>query len=284
MAVATSRSTPSVRQNLTWLDQLSFQILMGGLAIFSLIVLTVPTVIVLLASLSSAQTLQFPPPGLSFQWYLSLLTFTEVKAAAWTSFQVATATAVICIVLGIAASLAMAGSRARWVAAMDALVMSPLALPGVAVGLGILTFFSLTGVRLSIATLVIGHVVICTPYVVRNILASLTQLGSTLQEASMALGASPQYTFFQVTLPLIKQGVLIGAFMAFLTSFDNITVSLFLSDARTEVLPIRMWSMIENDLDVRAAAISGVLIVITAVLMIIMERASGLSKALIGDR
>ncbi|MBF2089081.1 MAG: ABC transporter permease [Synechococcales cyanobacterium K44_A2020_017] len=257
---------------------------MGGLAIFSLIVLTVPTLIVLLASLSSAQTLQFPPPGLSFQWYISLLTFTEVKAAAWTSLQVATMTAIICIVLGICASLAMARSRARWVTAMDALVMSPLALPGVAVGLGILTFFSLTGVRLSIATLVIGHVVICTPYVVRNILASLTQLGSILQEASVALGASPQYTFWQVTLPLIKQGVLIGAFMAFLTSFDNITVSLFLSDARTEVLPIRMWSMIENDLDVRAAAISGVLIVITAVLMIIMERVSGLSKVLIGDR
>ncbi len=284
MVVTSPRSQRSARHNLTWLDQFSFRIIIEGLAIFSLIVLTLPTLIVLLASLSSAQTLQFPPPGLSFQWYISLLTFTEVKSAAWTSFQVAAMTAVICVVLGICASLAMARSRARWVAAMDALVMSPLALPGVAVGLGILTFFSLTGAPLSIATLVIGHVVICTPYVVRNILASLTQLGSTLQEASTALGASPQYTFWQVTLPLIRQGVMIGTFMAFLTSFDNITVSLFLSDARTEVLPMRMWSMIENDLDVRAAAISGVLIVITALLMIVMERVSGLSKTLIGDR
>lgn len=283
MVVTSPRSQRSARQNLTWLDQFSFRIIIEGLAIFSLIVLTLPTLIVLLASLNSAQTLQFPPPGLSFQWYISLLTFAEVKSAAWTSFQVAAMTAVICVVLGICASLAMARSRARWVAAMDALVMSPLALPGVAVGLGILTFFSLTGVPLSIATLVLGHVVICTPYVVRNILASLTQLGSTLQEASTALGASPQYTFWQVTLPLIRQGVMIGTFMAFLTSFDNITVSLFLSDARTEVLPMRMWSMIENDLDVRAAAISGVLIVITALLMIVMERVSGLSKTLIGD-
>lgn len=273
----------TAKGNLTQLDRISFNWVITGIALFSLFVLTLPTLIVLIASLSSAQTLQFPPPGFSFQWYISLFNYPELWSAAVTSLQVAIGTTLLCVVLGVCACLAMAGSRARWVSAMDALVMSPLALPGVAVGLGILTYLSLMGVRLSIWTLMIGHVVICIPYVVRTTLASLTQLGSTLNEASTVLGASPQYTFFHVTLPLIQQGVIIGAFMTFLTSFDNITVSLFLSDARTEVLPIRMWSMIENDLDVRAAAISGILILITAVLMIVMERASGLSKSLMGD-
>jgi putative spermidine/putrescine transport system permease protein len=280
-----SSTTPSLvkpqSDSLEKIDRLSFTWVMWGIAIFSIILLTLPTLIVLIASFNSAQTLRFPPPGLSLQWYIALFNYPELWTAAVTSFQVALWTTVICVVLGVCASIAMAGSRARWVSAMDALVMSPLALPGIAVGLGILTFFSLIGVKLSITTLIISHVVICIPYVVRTTLASLTQLGGALREASTVLGAGPIYTFFHVTLPLIKQGVITGSFMAFLSSFDNITVSLFLSDARTEVLPIRMWSMIENDLDVRAAAISGILILITALLMILMERVSGLSKFLV---
>jgi putative spermidine/putrescine transport system permease protein len=271
------RSSASAAQ----FDRLSFNWVMGGIAAFSLVLLTLPTLIVLISSLSSAQTLRFPPPGFSLQWYSALFDYPELWTAAITSFQVALWTTVLCVVLGIGASLAMAGSRARWVAAMDALVMSPLALPGIAVGLGMLTFFSSIGWRLSVVTLVISHVVICIPYVVRTTLASLSQLGNSLREASTVLGASPVYTFFHVTLPLIKQGVITGGFMAFLSSFDNITVSLFLSDSRTEVLPIRMWSMIENDLDVRAAAISGLLILTTALLMLFMERVSGLSKFLV---
>ena len=279
-----ARSTPGTAAALRQFDQISFQWVMQIIAWLGLLMLTAPTLIVLLASFSSSAALQFPPPGFSLQWYLTLFSFPELRAAALNSFQVALITAIVCVVLGVAACLAMIGSRARWVTVMDALVMSPLALPGVALGLGMMSFFAMMGVRLSLFTLIVGHIVICTPYVVRNVLASLTQLGSSLQEASMALGANPVYTFFKVTLPLIKPGVLIGAFMAFLTSFDNVAVTLFLSDARTEMLPIRMWSMIENDLDVRAAAISGVLIFFTALLMIAMERVSGLSKALISDR
>jgi putative spermidine/putrescine transport system permease protein len=279
MSTAAPTRSPAVSSS--QIDQISFNWVIGGIATFSLILLTLPTLIVLISSFSSAKTLRFPPPGFSLQWYLALFNYPELWTAAATSFQVALWTTVICTVLGICASLAMAGSRARWVSAMDALVMSPLALPGIAVGLGMLTFFSMIGWRLSLLTLVISHVVICIPYVVRTTLASLTQLGNTLREASTVLGASPLYTFFHVTLPLIKQGVITGGFMAFLSSFDNITVSLFLSDSRTEVLPIRMWSMIENDLDVRAAAISGLLILTTALLMLFMERVSGLSKFLV---
>jgi putative spermidine/putrescine transport system permease protein len=275
-----SRSAASEKQGRQF-DRLSFSWVIGGIAVFSLLLLTIPTLIVLVVSFSSAQTMRFPPPGLSLQWYAALFSYPELWSAAVTSFQVAVWTTLICVVLGVCASLAMAGSRARWVAAMDALVMSPLALPGIAVGLGMLTYFSMIGIRLSVFTLIISHVVICIPYLVRTTLASLTQLGSSMREASTVLGASQTYTFFKVTFPLIKQGVITGAFMAFLSSFDNITVSLFLSDARTEVLPIRMWSMIENDLDVRAAAVSGILIVATALLMMVLERISGLSKFLV---
>jgi putative spermidine/putrescine transport system permease protein len=83
-----------------------------------------------------------------------------------------------------------------------------------------------------------------------------------------------------VTLPLISRGILAGAFIGFMASFDNVAVSLFLSDARSQVLPIRMWQMIESNLDVRAAAVSGVLITVTLIMMIVMERVAGISKHL----
>lgn len=259
-------------------EQLSFRIVITLGAAIAILFLTLPTIVVLVTSFSSGETLKFPPPGFSLRWYAALINFPEIHAAAWNSFLLATFTTLVCVTLGVAASLALSRSRNRWTQAIDALVMSPLVLPGLAVGLALLLFFNLIGWQLSLTTLMISHVVICAPYVVRTTIASLSQIGGSLGEASTSLGANPFYTFRHVTFPLAQRGIIAGAFITFLTSFDNLTVSLFLSDARTSVLPIRMWSMIENNLDVRTAAISGVLIIVTAVLMILMERFAGLSQ------
>jgi putative spermidine/putrescine transport system permease protein len=114
----------------------------------------------------------------------------------------------------------------------------------------------------------------------RTTVASLAQLDPGLLEASESLGASTWMTFRRVTLPLIGKGVAAGAFIAFMASFDNVPVSLFLADARTEVLPIHMWQIIDNDLDVRTAAVSGVLVAFTILLMLAAERFAGLTRQL----
>src|SRR4030095_2946183 len=106
------------------------------------------------------------------------------------------------------------------------------------------------------------------------------QLDPVLLEGSASLGASRLYTFRRVTLPLIRPGILAGGFICFMSSFDNVPVSLFLRDAATDMLPIRMWQDLEGKLDVTIAALSGVLIVATVALMAIMERVTGLSKRL----
>ena len=149
-----------------------------------------------------------------------------------------------------------------------------------ALGLALLMTFNLANQPLSLATLVIGHIAITTPYIVRTTIVSFTQLDSALLESATSLGASPWHAFRTVTLPLIAPGIAAGAFIAFTASFDNVAISLFLSDARSEVLPIRMWHIIESNLDVSAAAVSGVLIVVTVVLMLLMERLAGISKHL----
>jgi putative spermidine/putrescine transport system permease protein len=108
----------------------------------------------------------------------------------------------------------------------------------------------------------------------------LAQLDPVLLESSASLGASRLYSFRRITLPLIRPGILAGGFIAFMSSFDNVPVSLFLRDARTDMLPIRMWQDLEGKLDVTIAAVSGVLIVFTIAMMILMERVAGLSRRL----
>ena len=158
------------------------------------------------------------------------------------------------------------------------LFMSPMVLPSLALGLALLMMFSVSGVRLSLWTLSLGHTVICIPFVIRMVSASVQEMNPALLDSSASLGAGTVFTFFNVTLPLIKRGVLAGAFVAFMASFDNVPVSLFLADARNEVLPIHLWQIIEASLDVRAAAVSGALVLLTLVLMVVMERAAGISR------
>lgn len=252
---------------------------MGALAAVSLILLLAPTVIVIIASFTSAFSLKFPPPGYSPRWYLALWNDSpEIIAAFKLSLQVAAIATGVSVVLAVAAALALARRREQWARALEAVFLSPLMLPTLALGLALLMLFNLAGTGLSFWTLVIGHIAITSPYIVRTTTASLVQLDRSLLESARSLGASSVFTFRTVTLPLITPGVAAGAFIAFMYSFDNVAVSLFLSDARSEVLPIRMWHIIESNLDVRAAAVSGVLIGATLILMLIMERWVGVSR------
>ena len=139
-------------------------------------------------------------------------------------------------------------------------------------------YFTLIGLRPSLFLLVAGHMIVTVPFVLRTTTASLSQLDPALLDSSQSLGASWLYTMRRVTLPLIAPGIAAGAFLAFMASIDNVPVSLFLSTARTDMLPIRMWGMMEAALDVRLAAISGVLITAAFLLMLLMERAVGLTR------
>jgi len=260
------------------LGTVSLNLTLGVLALLCLALLILPTAVVILVSFTSGFSLRFPPPGYSLRWYVGLLDAWQLQLAALNSFKVATWTTFLSVLLGVAAALGIARSRLLAANLLDSLFMSPLILPGLAFGLSALIFFSMIGWQVSVLTLVIGHTIVCVPFVMRTTIATLVQLDPVLLESSASLGASRWYTFRRVILPLIGSGILAGAFLAFMSSFDNIPVSLFLRNASTEMLPIRMWQDLESLLDVRIAAISGVLVFTTLVLMIIMERIAGLSR------
>jgi putative spermidine/putrescine transport system permease protein len=262
------------------LSTLVFRSSIGMLAALTLILLIIPTLVVVVVSLTNGFSLKFPPPGYSLRWYSELLQAEQLHFAAWNSLKVATATAVLSIGFGVSASLAIARSPTRMARVLDSMFMSPLVLPALAFGFAALMTFSAVGLGVSTTTLVIGHTAVCVPYVIRTTTASLAQMDPALLESSASLGASRWYGFRRITFPLIRPGVLAGGFLAFMSSFDNVPVSLFLRDARTDMLPIRMWQDLEGKLDVTIAAMSGVIIVFTLIMMIVMERATGLSQRL----
>ncbi len=250
----------------------------GLLAAVAMIFLVAPTLVVLLTSFTASESLKFPPDGLSFRWYIALLDADQMQRAAWNSLIVAIWTTVISVVLGTMASIAIARSKRPWVRACDVLFMSPLLLPALAFGFAALIYINQAGFQPSLTFLVLGHVIVCVPFVLRTTVAALSQLDPALLDASRSLGAGEWATFRRVTLPLIGKGISAGAFLAFMASFDNVPVSLFLADARTEVLPIHLWQQIESNLDVRTAAVSGVIVVFTLALMIVAERMAGLTR------
>ena len=260
------------------LDRVSFAAVLWALALMGIALLLLPTLVVIIVSFTSGFSLRFPPTGYSFRWYAALLDAWQLHFAAANSFKVALWTTALSVVLGVAAALAIARSERAMARVLDSVFMSPLVLPALAFGLASLIYFSLIGFPISLATLVVGHTVVCVPYVLRTTVAALAQLNPTLLESSASLGASRWYTFRRITFPLIRPGILAGAFIAFMSSFDNVPVSLFLRDARTDMLPIRMWQDLEGKLDVTIAAVSGVMIALTILALIVMERVAGLSR------
>lgn len=268
---------PAPRHAIDWEAQ-SLRWVFGALAAIAMVFLVAPTVIVLLTSFTSSPSLRFPPPGYSLRWYWALFDADQMQRAAWNSLVVAVWTTAISVVLGTAAALAIARSRLRWVRAADVLFMSPLLLPALAFGFAALIFVNRLGFTPNIPFLVLGHVIVCVPFVLRTTVAALSQLDPALLDASYSLGGGRWMTFRRVTLPLIAPGVGSGAFLAFMASFDNVPVSLFLADERTEVLPIHLWQQIETNLDVRTAAASGLIVIFTLALMLLAERLAGLTR------
>ena len=259
-------------------DSLSLSLVFGVMTVLAAIVLVAPSFVILLTSFTDSASLRFPPTGLSLRWYKALWDADQMQAAAWNSLVVAIWSTAISVVLGTAASVALAHSRSRMSRVFDMLFMSPLLLPALAFGFAALIFIYRIGLRPTLTFLVLGHVIVCVPFVIRTTLASLSQLDPSLDDASLSLGATPGMTFRRITLPLIGRGIGAGGFLAFMSSFDNVPVSLFLADERTEVLPIHLWQQIETNLDVRTAAASGLIIIVTLVLMMLAERFAGLTS------
>ena len=236
------------------------RVIMLTLAGLVLLYLVFPVFVVVPLSFSSAKYLQFPPPGWSLQWYQSFLSGEAWTSALLLSVQVGLAAAVLATVLGTAAALALVRGRFPGRDALNAFIVSPMVVPGIIVAIGVYFFYAQIQIIGSPIALALAHTALAVPFVVINVAATLEGFDERLEWAAMNLGANRWQTFRLVTLPIIRPGVFAGALFAFITSFDELIVALFVSGSGAVTLPRRMWESLRQDIDPTIAAVSSVLI------------------------
>jgi putative spermidine/putrescine transport system permease protein len=255
-----------------------------GLVIVLYVFLIAPIAIVVIASLNAGRFLVFPPEGLSLQWYAKFLNSGPFVRSFLFSLRLAAIVTLITTVIGTAAALYVV-RHARENNALRMLLVAPLQLPGIMTALALLIFYYGIGLGgTSYLGLLMGHVVVCTPYVFLTVSAVLYNFDRSLEEAARSLGAGGLTTFRRVTLPIIKGGVLSGAVFAFITSFDQFPISLLLSGVGTTTLPIQVFDYLRFSFDPTAAAVGTVNIVITLGVVVLTERLVGLESLYWGGR
>ena len=243
----------------------------GTVAIVILLFLLLPLIIVLPLSLSSGSYLSFPPPGLSLRWYRSFFESRSWTEAALMSVQVALPGTLRSVLLGTPAAIGLARGAFVGKRVVQAIVLSPVIVPGIIVAIGAYFVYARFGLVGHPLALILAHTCLAVPFVVINVGAGLQVVDPQLERAGLSLGASPLATFRQVTLPLIAPSIVAGGVFAFITSFDELLVALFLSGSGAVTLPRRMFDEIRFDIDPTIAAVSTLLIVTTTGLMLVAE-------------
>ncbi|WP_174733266.1 ABC transporter permease [Mesobacillus harenae] len=240
--------------------------------------LLAPIVVVLLSSLTTTEYIVFPPKGLTLRWYTELVDHPEFMQSFTLSILVAFGTAFIATAIGTLASLAVVRREFRGKTAIVQLVGSPLLIPSVVFGVALLQFYSWIGLAASPLALVLGHIILTVPFVMRLVVASLVGFDRSIEQAAMNLGAGSWKVFFQITLPIIKSGVIAGAIFAFITSFDDLTVALFIVSTDVVTLPVRIYTYMQYQYDPIITSVSSIMILFTVALMLVIERVLGVGK------
>lgn len=249
-----------------------------AVAYFGAAFLLLPVVVIVIASFTEVRYISFPPKGFTLDWYAAALVRREFLGSLQLSLTVAGISALIATAIGTLSCLVLRRSGPATRAAATALVMSPLVLPGVVTGIALLQFFSLLGMNLSLTSLVLGHVLITVPYVVRLVSDSLNALPANLEWAAASLGAAPARAVTAVVLPCIKSGLIGGAIFAFIVSFENVTISVFLSAPQMTTLPVRVFGYTDQAIETWLVAICSMTIFFTVALIFAIERVIGLQR------
>lgn len=236
-----------------------------------LLYLIVPVAIVIPLSFSSGLYLAFPPPGFSLRWYSRFFADPAWTGALWLSVWVGLVVTLIAVLLGTPAAFALVRGRLAAARFINGFVLTPVIVPGIIVAVGVYFFYARIGLVGSPLGLILAHTCLAVPFVVINVSAALYGFDERLEHAAMSLGASPWRTFRGVTLPLIRPAILAGAVFAFITSFDELLVALFVSGSSAVTLPRRMWQQIRFSIEPTIAAVSTLMIVLTALLLLTAE-------------
>jgi putative spermidine/putrescine transport system permease protein len=240
-----------------------------------------PLLVTIATSISDTQYIVFPPRGFTLQWYGKALRDQDFLSAMWFSTALAVAAMLGALVLGVPAAFALVRCDVPGRDALAALLLSPLVFPVLITGVALLQLFSTLRFDNTPLNLFIGHVLITAPYVVRTTTASLSLMDMTLEDAARTLGAGKWCVFRRITVPQIAPGLAAGALFAFMISFDNFPISLWLADAQNNPVPLLIFQMIASVFEPTVAAISTLMIIFGMAVVLVLERIGGLRRAMV---
>ncbi|MDB5505567.1 MAG: hypothetical protein JWR75_205 [Devosia sp.] len=237
------------------------------------IVVLLPIVVVVFASFSDSNTFRFPPTGYSLKWYQAAFASSEYRNALGVSLLVGLLATAVSLTAGTLAAYALSRSEFRGKSSIETLLLAPLALPHIVWAIGLLQIYAWLGIGGTLLGLVLAHAALTLPFAVRIMLSTFIQLDRTLQEAASTLGASPPRVIWHIVLPLIWPGVLTSALLTFLTSFNEVTVSVLIAGSRYLTYPVRLYSELRSQgIDPTTVAISAMLLALIVVFALIGER------------
>jgi putative spermidine/putrescine transport system permease protein len=246
----------------------------------TLIFTLAPLVVTIAISFSDTAFVVFPPRGFTLRWYGQILHDREFLDSLICSTGLALAATAGASLLGVPAAFAVVRGRFPGREAAAALLLAPLIFPALITGLALLQLFAMARSDDTALNLLIAHVLVTLPYVVRTVSASLMQADATLEEAARTLGAARWRVFRRITVPQIAPGLAAGALFSFMVSFDNFPISLWLADAQHNPVPLLIFQRISSVFDPSVSAISSLLILFAMVVVLTVERVAGLRRGL----
>ncbi len=243
------------------------------------VLILAPIVVVVMLAFSADNFILFPPSGYSLRWFQQLAGHAPLQAALWLSVQIAAVVTLLSLAIGVPAALALAKGRFPGKDALTGFFVAPLLLPTLITGLALLLFFSPLKLTATLPGLVLGHMTVTVPFVIRMMTTALANLPDDIEAAAATLGATPWRVVRRVTLPLATPGLIACACLSFLLSFDETVISLFIAGPRASTLPVEMVRYVEGRTDPLIAALSVVLIVATLAVVLVVERLVGVARA-----
>ena len=254
----------------------------SGYVLVTVILLFVilPAVVVALTAFNDRAILAFPPQVWSLRWFTRAFDYADFRKGFWNGLTVTLWASSIALVIGAAFAFAIHRYTFRFKHALEGILLSPLIIPHYTIGLGLLMLAAQTGAGRGFPLVILAHVIMVLPFVMRSVFISLQNLDTRLELAAASLGAPPLRILFTITLPLLLPGLLSGWLFAAILSFNEFTATLFVSSQATQTLPVAMYNYVREYADPTLAALSVIYIAVTATLLTLANAFLGLGKIL----
>lgn len=243
------------------------RLLLGLTCLLIAVWLVAPTLVVIPMSFAEKKSLAFPPSGFSWQWYRNFFTNPQWFDSLAVSARVAAMVAVAATAIGTAAAIGIERMKNRTAGLIRAVLITPMIVPGVVLAVGIYAVYLDAQLVGTWTGYVLAHTLLAIPFVVIAVGANLAVFDERLETAAASLGASRLTNFLTVTLPLILLGILSGALFAFVTSFDEVIVSLFITSPQLKTQPVQIFSSMTRDADPTVAAVGSLIFLVTSLVI-----------------